>query len=205
MPDRPILVLATRNAHKVGEMRDLFGDLPVVLLGMDTFPDVPEPDETGNTFAQNAQIKACETALATGKMALADDSGICIDALDGRPGIYSARWAGPGSGAAEWIKKTLDELRGVPSEKRTARYVCALAVADANGEIIAEAKGTFKGSIAEAPHGSGGFGYDPIFLVGDGTNRTAAELSPEEKHQLGHRGKAVRALLPELRRLLVPD
>ncbi len=202
MLDRPVLVLATRNAHKVGEMRDLLGDLPMTLVGMDAYPDAPEPDETGATFAENARIKARETALATGETALADDSGICVDALGGRPGIYSARWAGPGSGAPEWIAKTLDELSGVPDEKRTAHYVCALAVADASGEIIAEAEATFEGRIAHSPHGKGGFGYDPIFLVGDSTNRTAAELTPEEKHQMGHRGKAVRALLPELRRLL---
>lgn len=204
MPEPPFVVLATRNAHKIAEMRDLLSDLPVHLVGMDAFPDVPEPEETGSTFAQNAQIKARETALATGHMALADDSGICVDALDGRPGIYSARWAGPGSGAPEWIQKTLHELRGVPTEKRTARYVCALAVANSDGEIIAQSEGTFEGTIADAPRGSGGFGYDPIFLVGNGTNHTAAELTPDEKHEMGHRGKAVRALLPELRRLLAP-
>ena len=196
-------MLATRNAHKIGEMRDLLGDLPAQLLGMDAFPDAPEPDETGATFAENARIKARETALATGRFALADDSGICIDALNGRPGIYSARWAGKGSGAAEWIAKTLDEMQNVPAEKRTAHYVCALALANPDGEIIAESEGRFDGFIAEAPHGKSGFGYDPLFLVaGDSKGRTAAELSPDEKHDIGHRGKAVRALLPDLRRLL---
>ena len=198
----PVLVLATRNAHKVSEMRDLLSDVPAQLLGMDAFPNAPEPDETGATFGENARIKARETALATRRFALADDSGICIDALSGRPGIYSARWAGEGSGAAEWIAKTLDEMRGVPAEKRTAYYICALALAGPNGEIIAESEGRFDGFIAEVPHGESGFGYDPIFLLADGTNRTAAELSPDEKHEIGHRGKAVRALLPALRRLL---
>ena len=151
MSDRPVLVLATRNPHKVGEMRDLLGDMPVMLVGMDAYPDAPEPDETGATFGENARIKARETALATGQMALADDSGICVDALGGRPGIYSARWAGPGSGAPEWIAKTLDELHSVPDEKRTARYVCALAVADARGNIVAEAEATFEGRITDIP------------------------------------------------------
>ena len=204
MPDRPILVLATRNAHKIAEVRELLGDLPVELRGMDAYPDVPEPDETGTTFAQNAQIKARETALVIRQFSLADDSGICVDALGGRPGIYSARWAGPESGADEWIAKTLDKLHGVACEKRTAHYVCALALANPDGEIIAQAEGRFEGIIADAPHGNGGFGYDPIFLVaGDKEGRTAAELSPREKHEIGHRGKAVRALLPALRRVLL--
>lgn len=194
-----ILVLATRNAHKVEEMRDLLGDLPVRLVGMDAFPDAPEPEETGTTFEENAAIKAVAAARATNHYALADDSGIVIDALGGRPGVYSARWAGPGSGAPEWIAKTLAELAHVPAERRTARYVCALALADPNGQIVATSEGVWEGLIADTPRGTGGFGYDPIFLVaGDPQNRTAAELSPEEKHALSHRGKAVRALLPTL-------
>jgi len=197
----PTLVLATRNAHKVAEMRDLLGDLPVELVGADAFPGAPEPEETGETFAENARLKASEVAGATGHYALADDSGICIDALGGRPGVYSARWAGPGSGAAEWIAKTLAELEDVPDDRRTARYVCVLALAAPDRTILAEAEGTFEGHIAHAPRGGGGFGYDPIFLVQDGTERTAAELTPQEKHALSHRGNAARALLPALARL----
>jgi XTP/dITP diphosphohydrolase len=201
MVDRPLLVLATRNAHKVVEMRDLLGDLPVELVGVDAFPDAPEPEETGETFAENARLKASAVAKAIGHYALADDSGICIDALGGRPGVYSARWAGPGSGAAEWIAKTLAELKGVPDARRTARYVCVLALAAPDGRVLAEAEGTFEGYIAHAPRGSGGFGYDPIFLVLDRSGRTAAELTPQEKHALSHRGNAARALLPALGRL----
>ncbi|MDX1933308.1 MAG: RdgB/HAM1 family non-canonical purine NTP pyrophosphatase [Capsulimonadales bacterium] len=196
------LVLATRNAHKVEEMRDLLREIPVELVGVDGFPAFPEPEETGTTFAENARIKASVTAQATGQWALADDSGIAIDALNGDPGVYSARWAGPGSGAREWIEKSLTLLLDVPPSRRTARYVCALAVAAPDGTIVAEAEGTMEGSIATEARGTGGFGYDPIFLVGDGTDRTAAELSPAEKHALSHRGNAVRALMPELRRLL---
>lgn len=195
----PLLVLATRNTHKVTEMRDLLGDLPVRLVGAGEFPDAPEPEETGETFAENACIKASEVAKATGQYAIADDSGICIDALDGRPGVYSARWAGPGSGAKEWIAKTLEELDGVPDERRTARYVCALALAAPDGSIVAESEGTFEGAIAHSQRGAGGFGYDPIFQLADGSGRTAAELSREAKDALSHRGSAVRALLPRLR------
>ncbi len=199
------LVLATHNAHKVGEMRALLASLApdVVVVGMNAYPDLPEPEETGTTFAENAQIKAIAAAWATGQYALADDSGICIDALEGRPGVRSARWAGPGSGATEWIAKTLTELSGVPSDRRTARYVCALALAAPDGTVVAESEGMFAGSIADAGRGAGGFGYDPIFLVGgDARGRTAAELTPDEKHEQGHRGAAVRAIMPELRRLL---
>ena len=187
----------------------MMGGLPVELVGMDAYPDAPEPEETGVTFGENARIKAQAAAQAaaqaSGEYALADDSGIAIDALNGRPGVYSARWAGPGSGAPEWIAKTLAELNGVPDAERTARYVCALALAAPDGAIVAESEGTFEGSIADAPRGKGGFGYDPIFLLNDGSGRTAAELLPEEKHALSHRGKAVRALLPELHRLFPPE
>ncbi len=196
-----VLVLATHNAHKVEEIRALLDGLPIDVLGMDSFPQVPEPEETGETFAENARIKATAIALATGHYALADDSGICIDALGGRPGVYSARWAGAGSGAKEWIAKTLLELHGVPNEKRTARYVCVCALAAPDGTVLHETEGTFEGSIAHAPRGSSGFGYDPIFLLKDGTNRTGAELTPTEKNALSHRGKAVRAMHPFLEAL----
>jgi XTP/dITP diphosphohydrolase len=200
--DAIVLVLATRNAHKVIEMRDMLGDLPVRLVGAGEFANAPEPEETGETFAENARIKASAVAVATGHYALADDSGICIDALGGRPGVHSARWAGPNSGAAEWIAKTLQELAGVPNEQRTARYVCVLSLAAPDGTILAEAEGTFEGRIANAAQGSGGFGYDPIFLLTDGSGRTAAELSRAEKDGLSHRGNAVRAILPKLKNVL---
>lgn len=177
--------------------------LPVTLVGMDAYPNAPEPEETGATFAENAAIKASSSAKSTGQWSLADDSGIAVDFLGGRPGIYSARWAGPGSGAPEWIAKTLTELENVSAPERTARYICALALADPSGVIVAASEGTFEGRITDTPRGAGGFGYDPIFLVeGDSQRRTAAEMPPEEKHVLSHRGKAVRALLPELQKQL---
>ena len=192
------LILATRNAHKISEMREMLIGLPINLVGADAVPDTPEPEETGETFAENARIKASAVAKAARQWALADDSGICLDALGGRPGIYSARWAGPGSGAAQWIAKTLREMQDVPEEKRTARYVCALALADPYGRIVAETKGVMEGRIALAPSGAGGFGYDPIFLLDDNSGRTAAELTAAEKHQISHRGRAIRALLMPL-------
>lgn len=195
---RPVLVLATRNGHKVEEMRVLLAELDASIVGLDAFAPFPEPEETGETFAQNARIKAIAAARAVGQFALADDSGICIDALGGRPGVRSARWAGPGSGAKDRIAKTLDELADVPDAGRTARYVCVLAFAAPDGTLLAETEGTFEGRIARAPRGAGGFGYDPIFLLPDGS-RTAAELTPDAKNALSHRGKAVRALLPVLK------
>ena len=204
MADLPLLVLATRTAHKIEEMRDLLAGLPVRLVGLEQFAPFPEPEENGSTFAENAVIKARETALATGQLSIADDSGIAIDALGGQPGIYSARWAGPGSGQAEWIAKTLREIDGVPQAERTARYVCAFAVCAPDGTVLAQSEGTLEGFVANAPQGKGGFGYDPIFLLADGTGRTAAELTPEEKHAISHRGNAARNLLaqPELPALL---
>ena len=198
MTPLPQLVLATRNAHKVEEMRALLAPVPVTLVGALDFPGVPEPEETGATFAENARIKATAVALATGRYALADDSGICIDALGGRPGVYSARWAGPGSGAAEWIAKTLSELDGMPNEHRGARYVAALAVAAPDGTIVAESEGMFEGRVAHAPRGANGFGYDPIFLPAPEHDQSTAEMSPDDKHARSHRGIAIRNLLPAL-------
>lgn len=205
MTTSSLLVLATRNTHKVEEMRALLAEVPVTLVGALDFPNVPEPEETGSTFAENARIKASAVALATGQYAIADDSGICIDALGGRPGVYSARWAGPGSGAKEWIAKTFAELRGVPDERRTVRYVAALAVAAPDGAIIAESEGAFEGRVGHEPRGANGFGYDPIFLPAPEYDRTAAELSPEEKHARSHRGIAVRNLIPALEALFRAD
>jgi XTP/dITP diphosphohydrolase len=195
------LILATRNAHKVEEMREMLADLPVNVIGAEAIPGMPEPEETGATFAENARIKAIAVAKASQEYAIADDSGICIDALGGRPGVYSARWAGPGSGAKEWIAKTLQALAEVPKHQRQARYVCAVALADPHGVIIAEESATFEGSIAQSESGSGGFGYDPIFLLNDDSGRSAAELTSEEKNAISHRGKAIAAILPVLREI----
>ena len=143
----------------------------------------------------NATIKAKAAAAVTGLPALADDSGICIDALDGAPGIFSARWAGAGSSAEDWMRKTLDLLTDTPDDQRSCRYVCALSLANAAGDVIAVSEGTMEGRIAHSPSGNGGFGYDPIFLVAPNYEITSAELSPTEKHAISHRGVALRNLL----------
>lgn len=155
---------------------------------------IEEPEETGATFAENARLKARYYAEQTGHWALADDSGICIDALDGEPGVHSARWVAE----ENWISRTLELLKDTPYAERTARYVAAFALSAPTGEIRAEAEGTFEGRIANAPRGANGFGYDPIFLAGPDFTRTAAELTPDEKHARSHRGAAANALLPKL-------
>ena len=190
------VVLATRNAHKVEEMQELLEGAGIALLPLPA--DAPDPEETGATFLDNARIKALSAAQFTGLPALADDSGICIDALGGRPGVFSARWAGVGSGAAQWIAKTLEELKSIPDERRSARYVCALTLMQPDGTITAEAEGTFEGRIAWEQRGSNGFGYDPLFLVGPDYSRTVGEISAQEKHTLSHRGAAVRRLREDL-------
>jgi XTP/dITP diphosphohydrolase len=188
------IVLATRNTHKIEELKQIFADISLELVPI---PDgIVEPEETGATFAENARLKARYYAEKVGLPALADDSGICIDVLDGQPGVHSARWVAE----REWIPRVLELLSGVPDEKRTARYVAAFALAAPDGEVLAESEGTFEGRIAEASRGSHGFGYDPIFLAAPDFARTAAELTPEEKHARSHRGAAARALLPQLTR-----
>jgi XTP/dITP diphosphohydrolase len=188
------LILATHNAHKVEELQQMLTGFQVDICSMLDFPGIPEPDETGATFLENATIKAKAASAYTGLPALADDSGICVDALDGAPGIYSARWAGLGSTADDWIRKTLELLEGTPDAQRTCRYVCALSLTDASGNVIAVSQGTMEGRIGYSPTGQGGFGYDPIFLVAPNYDITAAELSSEEKHAISHRGFALRNL-----------
>lgn len=184
-------VLATRNAHKVEEMQQLLGGaFELVALP----PGAPDPEETGATFGENARIKALSAAQFTGLPALADDSGICIDALEGAPGVHSARWVAE----HRWISETLELLQGKVGEERAARYVCALSLVRPEGTVVAEAEGTFEGRIADAPRGTNGFGYDPIFLAGPELTHTVGELTPEEKHARSHRGVAARRLLENL-------
>lgn len=173
----------------------MLAGFPVDVCSMLDFPGIPEPEETGATFLENATIKAKAASAYTGLPALADDSGICIDALGGAPGIFSARWAGQGSTANDWIQKTLELLDGTQDDLRTCRYVCALSLTDAAGNVIGVSEGTMEGRIGYSQSGQGGFGYDPIFLVAPNYDITAAELSPEEKHAISHRGVALRNLL----------
>jgi XTP/dITP diphosphohydrolase len=180
------LVLATRNAHKVREFAALLRGHEIVELR----PDVELPPETGTTFAENALVKARAAARATGGPAFADDSGIVAEALGGRPGVHSARFAGEDATDEENLAKL---LREAPAGSRVA-YVCAIAYVDPDGgEHVVE--GRCEGTLAAEPRGTGGFGYDPAFIPDEHPDRTMAELSPEEKDAISHRGKAARALL----------
>lgn len=165
------------------------------------FPQAIAVDETGDTFAANAALKATLQARHLGQWVLADDSGLCVDALDGRPGVFSARYAGPDADDAANNRRLLDELGDTPLERRTAHYVCHMALADPSGTLRAESEDYCHGRIVFADRGTGGFGYDPFFEIIE-YHRTFGELSPTVKACLSHRARAVRRLLPDLRRAL---
>jgi XTP/dITP diphosphohydrolase len=192
------VVLASSNKGKLRELAALLAPLGYEVitqssLGIDT------PPETGDTFAANALLKARHAAAESNLPALADDSGIEVDALGGRPGIYSARYAGEGASDEDNLVKMLGEMQGVPTPKRAARYQCVIAfVRTANDPDPILAQGTWEGTLLSEPRGLGGFGYDPIFIP-SGFDRTAAELDPGEKNSLSHRGQALRALIHQLR------
>ena len=189
------LVLATNNPRKLSELRRVVesAGLNAEILGLSDFPDYPEPEETERSFEGNAFIKAREAASHTGIAAIADDSGLEVDELNGMPGVRSSRWSGPRGDDEENNELLLAQLDGVPTERRSARFRCALALVMPDGEEVTW-KGTMEGRIAEAPGGENGFGYDPLFIP-DGESRTCAEMSPEEKDAISHRGKAVRAFV----------
>ncbi|MFF8955797.1 RdgB/HAM1 family non-canonical purine NTP pyrophosphatase [Streptomyces sp. NPDC014894] len=196
------IVLATRNAGKITELRAILADaeLPYELVGTDAYPEIPDVKETGVTFAENALLKAHALARATGLPAVADDSGLCVDVLGGAPGIFSARWAGAHGDDAANLALLLAQLSDIAPEHRAAHFFCAAALALPDGsERVVE--GRMPGTLRTAPAGSGGFGYDPV-LQPDGETRTAAELTPAEKNAISHRGKAFRALVPVVRELV---
>ena len=184
-------IIATHNADKIQEFRRILEPLSIEAVSA----DLPEVEETGTTFAENAYLKAVSAFHATGKPAVADDSGLEVDALGGAPGIYSARYAGEDATNEQRIAKLLDTLREVPEEKRTACFVCAICCVLPNGDLLT-ARGECPGKIAFAPRGTDGFGYDPVFLTGE---KTFAELSAEEKDNISHRGKALRLFAEKLR------
>lgn len=196
------VVLATRNAKKLDELqRILDGEgLPIEIVSLATFPDAPEVAETESTFAGNALLKARAIAQATGLPAVADDSGLCIDALNGMPGVLSARWAGSHGDDDANLDLVLGQINDVPDRRRTASFQCAAAVALPDGtERVVE--GSVDGVLIRERRGSHGFGYDPIFIP-LGHDVTTAEMSAEEKDAISHRGQAMRALVPVLRDLL---
>ena len=201
LPER--ILVATSNPKKVEEIRGALAPLGIAVASLADagFAGLAEPDETSRTFEGNARLKAIAYAAATGHVALADDSGLEIDALGGEPGVDSAIWAGAsGDRATRDARnnaKLVSALLGVPADARTARFVCTICVADPKGRVICEARGTVEGEIVDVPRGANGFGYDPHFLV-RALGRTTAELSPEEKNSISHRGQASR----EIARLL---
>jgi XTP/dITP diphosphohydrolase len=193
-------VLATRNAHKVEELRRILAPSGIALVGLDDFPDAGEVAETGATFAENALLKAHAAAAATGLVAIADDSGIAVDALNGMPGVLSAFWAGRSRDDAANLRLVLEQIEDVPDERRGAAFVCAAAAATPDGrEVVVE--GRVEGALTREARGAGGFGYDPIFVPA-GETRTTAEMSAAEKDAVSHRGAAFRALVPLLVELL---
>jgi len=200
------LLIASGNPHKLEEIRAVLAPLGIEVDGLDAIDgEFPEPEETGETFLENARIKACEYAASTGHTCLADDSGLEVDALDGAPGVHSARFAGVDGDRAERDAANNDRLismlQGVPMEDRAARFVCVMVVASSDGRVLAESRGTFEGVIVDEPRGSNGFGYDPHLYLPD-RGCTSAELSPEEKNAISHRGEATRAIAGSIEAIL---
>jgi XTP/dITP diphosphohydrolase len=196
---RPRLLLASANQGKLRELRTILRGLPVELVGLHEVGrgDPPEVEETGATFLANALLKARAYAAWSGLAAVADDSGLEVDALGGAPGVRSARYAGPGASDQANLDKLLAELTGVPPERRTARFRCLAALHDPATGREDHAEAAWEGRVLDAPRGSGGFGYDPVFLP-DGWDRTSAEVDQATKDAASHRGKAFRALRPAI-------
>jgi XTP/dITP diphosphohydrolase len=189
------MLVATRNGGKVREFQYFLGSAGIEVLGLADLSITKDFEENGTTFAENARLKALRYSLEAPLPVLADDSGLEVAALDGRPGIYSARYAGEGAGDSDRIEKLLWEMRNHPGS-REARFVCALALAQ-NGRLLLEAEGECRGLVSEHPRGSNGFGYDPIFLFPE-LGRTYAELTEDEKNRYSHRSNATHALLGKL-------
>jgi XTP/dITP diphosphohydrolase len=197
----PVLVVGTRNVKKRGELLDVLGDLGIELHDLTAYPQAPEVEEDGVTFEENARKKATALAKALGMWVLGEDSGLVVPALDGRPGVYSARYAGKQGDDEANNNKLLSELAGLPPEKRTAYYVCTAALADPSGTVRASVEGRCHGLLISERRGTGGFGYDPLFLIPE-YHQTFGELSARVKHALSHRGRAIAQLRPALRQLL---
>jgi XTP/dITP diphosphohydrolase len=197
------LVLATRNQGKITEFRRILEELApgqIELIGVDQFPDLVDVEETGATFEENSLLKARYTCEATGLPAIADDSGLCVDALNGDPGIFSARWAGVHGDDRANLEKVLAQLKDVPYEKRTAYFICvaSLVLPDGSHQV---AEGRFEGHILHAPVGENGFGYDPIFQP-LGLSISSAQMSAQEKDVVSHRGKSLRSIAPHVIEML---
>jgi XTP/dITP diphosphohydrolase len=190
MAEASELLVATNNAGKVRELARLLADLPLRLRLLSELGDIPEAVETGETFAENAVLKATHYSSLSGLVALSDDSGLAVDALGGRPGVYSARYAGPHATYDERMRRLLEELAAAGDAQRRARFVCVIAVADPSTGEVRTFEGVCEGRIARAPRGTGGFGYDPLF-VPEGHAQTFGELPDEIKRDISHRARAL--------------
>jgi XTP/dITP diphosphohydrolase len=201
-PSTPKVLLASRNAKKLVELRRILAPLvDVDVVGLDDLPAFPDVPETGATFAENALIKARDAYTHTGLPTVADDSGLTVDALNGMPGVLSARWAGTAKNDDANLLLVLEQLTDVPDDRLGAAFVCAIAlIVDGREQVV---EGRMAGHLVRAPRGDGGFGYDPIF-VADGHDRTSAELSAAEKDEVSHRGRALRLLAPLIEAELGP-
>lgn len=194
------LLIATRNTGKVREFASLLASVPLRCVSLaDVGLGYMDVEETGDTFEANAALKARAYADVSGLLTLADDSGIAVDALNGAPGIYSARYGGPGMTDQNRYQKLLEALAYVPDEARTARFVCVLALAEPGTAVIQYTRGVCEGHIARAPQGANGFGYDPVFIA-NGYTVSTAELTPEEKDRISHRGRAAAEMIPVLQK-----
>ena len=197
------LVLATGNRHKAEEIRALLEDLPLRILTLEDFPDFPGVEEDGETCQANALKKAHETALFTGRWTLADDTGLEIEVLGGRPGVFAARYAGEHATYEENCRKLLGEMKAIPAEKRMARFLTVMALSDPKGntELV---QGMLEGTITEKFYGNQGFGYDPVFFVPE-TGKTLAEMTLKEKNQISHRARALQKAKELLKRRLITN
>ena len=202
MKPRRTLLIATGNKGKLGELRELLGDIPFRLMDLGDFPSIHFVHETCETFVENASLKATGYARQAKLLTLADDSGLEVDALGGAPGVLSARYAGNGASDQKRTRKLLAELSNVPSEQRSARFVCSVAIADEEGALSHVSSGVCEGRIAFAPEGVAGFGYDPVFIP-CGFDQTFAELQPEIKNKISHRARALSGAYEFLRSLTV--
>ena len=196
MPPK-MLVLGTHNRKKGSELEKLLAPHGFELLTLADFVDVPEVEETGTTFAENADLKATQQARHLGHWVLGEDSGLSVDALQGAPGIYSARYSGPGATDERNNQRLLEELADTPLPRRTAHYTCHAALSDPTGKVQVRAEEYCRGRIRFEAFGQGGFGYDPLFEVEE-YHRTFGELGPAVKSVLSHRGRAIRRLVPDL-------
>lgn len=197
------LLLATRNKGKIEEFRRILEEIApgeIELVGLDQFPDLPDVEETGSTFEENALLKARQMSTATGLPAIADDSGLCVDALGGDPGIYSARWSGVHGDDEANLNKVLEQMKDVKGQARSAYFICVAALALVDGTTHCE-EARFLGRLLDLPMGDKGFGYDPIFSP-LGYSISTAQMSAEEKDAISHRGKALRAIAPHVRKMV---